>query len=172
MAGVSLSSSQVDLANQLSKRMGLENRVGFIRSDMTNTQFPSGTFDFIWACESTEHVPLDSLKKMFDEFARVSVIGASLVIITACGVPKGAEQQELIEKLNQWYTIFLKTPEEYELKSQDNWQLCNTLDLAPETIPFWQFRAKSKLKTGVEDKVIKGYGNGAFEYRLFSFRKK
>lgn len=55
VTGISLSQQQVDFANTVSKEKGLEDRVNFEVADFTNTNFPSESFDVIWACESVCH---------------------------------------------------------------------------------------------------------------------
>lgn len=169
MFGVTLSYKQANFANYASSKLGLQNLVGFTQANMLETPFDSNKFDFIWACESTEHIP--DLNDMFSEFDRVAKQKSKLVIIAACGVPEHPKGPEYIKLANDWYHMRVHSRKEYlESAKRNNWQLTNDVDLTQETIPYWDLRTRSQYKTGVE-KLSEGYKIGAGEYRLYSFKK-
>lgn len=165
--GVSLSSYQVEFANQIGQELGVSDNVKFHEANMLELPFEHNSFDFIWACESTEHIP--NLEEMFSEFRRVAKSGARLVIIGGCGNPEHPEGPEFIKGINEWYHILIHSPSEYLVAAEKTgWELIANVDLTPETIPYWHLRERSLHKTGVE-KFVKCYESGAGEYRLFAF---
>lgn len=52
VTGITLSQRQIDFANTIIQKKGIENKVDFQLMDYTNTSFPDESFDVIWACES------------------------------------------------------------------------------------------------------------------------
>lgn len=52
VTGISLSKKQIDSARRISKTLSLEHLVRFEVRDYTNTGYPPGRFDVIWALES------------------------------------------------------------------------------------------------------------------------
>ncbi|MFZ5932948.1 MAG: methyltransferase domain-containing protein [Patescibacteria group bacterium] len=164
MKGVSLSSYQVKFANRIAMELGVSEKVKFYEENLLKLPFGQDNFDFIWACESTEHVP--DLEEMFLEFRRVAKANARLIIIAGCGNPDHPEGAEFIKGINEWYHILIHSPSEYTAAAEKTgWKLIANVDLTPETIPYWHLRERSVLKTGVE-KFVKGYESGAGEYRL------
>jgi len=169
MFGVTLSYKQAVFANDASNRLGLQDWIGFTQANMLKTPFAPNKFDFIWACESTEHVP--DLNDMFLEFNRVARKESKLVIIAACGVPKHPNGPEYIKLANDWYHMRVHSRAEYlESAKNNDWKLTDDINLTQETIPYWDLRTRSQYKTGVE-KLSEGYKIGAGEYRLYSFKK-
>lgn len=169
IAGITLSLHQAEFASGIAKKFGVEDQVRFYQANMLETPFGSGSFDFIWACESTEHAP--DLAQMLNEFSRIAKDGGNLVIITGCGNPNHPEGPRYIKAINDWYHIRIHAPSEYiELANQHGWELFDDVNLTPETIPYWDLRANSQHKTGVEE-LRSGYKSGALEYHLFSYRK-
>jgi geranyl diphosphate 2-C-methyltransferase len=168
--GITLSEHQAKFASKIAKEFKVENSVRFHRANMLDLPFPPFTFDFIWACESTEHIP--DLERMLKEFNRVGKKDCKLIIIAGCANPKHPKGRKFIEVINEWYHMCIHTTEEYlKLADKQGWQLERNLDLTPETIPYWDLRGKSRYKTGVE-KLNWAYKVGAGEYRLFTFQKR
>ncbi len=166
--GVTLSPYQADFANKLVQEMGVD-ELRFHQANMMALPFKDNCFDFVWAVESTEHAP--DLGEMFAEFGRVAKPGAKLVIITGCGNPEHPEGQRFIEAINEWYRIQIHPAQEYlDAAQRTGWELIESEDLTPETIPYWDLRTRSNHRTGVE-KFNAAYKSGAGEYRLFSFQK-
>ncbi len=168
MKGVSLSSYQVGFASVTARELGIADRVEFHEANMLQLPFGDRAFDFVWACESTEHIP--DLKVMLGEFARVARKGAKLVVIAGCSNPANPKAAEFIEGINEWYHMLIHPTQEYlDAAEATGWNLEANIDLTPETIPYWHLRQRSVHKTGVE-KFVEGYECGAGEYRLFSFK--
>lgn len=167
MEGVSLSSYQVGFANKTAEALNLSDKVHFHQANMLELPFAHDYFDFIWACESTEHVP--DLDVMLIEFARVAKNDAKLVIIAGCSNPDNEHSAEFIEGINKWYHMLIHPTGNYlSAAERAKWKLTANVNLTSETIPYWHLREKSVHKTGVE-KFVEGYESGAGEYRLFGF---
>lgn len=168
--GITLSAYQAEFASRLVKELGVSNRVKFYQGDMLATPFRERVFDFIWACESTEHIP--DLNEMFQEFSRVIKKKGRLVIIAGCGIPENPEGPKYIKRINDWFHIRIHPPREYtQTISQYDWKLLYNVDLTQETIPYWKLRSRSTHKTGVEF-LKDAYTVRALEYRLFAYQKK
>jgi cyclopropane fatty-acyl-phospholipid synthase-like methyltransferase len=55
VTGITLSGKQVAKANGLAKKNGVEDKTKFFVRDFTDTGFPDGSFDVVWAIESVCH---------------------------------------------------------------------------------------------------------------------
>ncbi len=53
--GITISEKQLEKANELAKRLGLEKRCNFELQDYAKTNFPESSFDIVWAIESVCH---------------------------------------------------------------------------------------------------------------------
>ena len=80
MTGITLSPSQVRRATELAKEQETPN-AKFQVMDALEMQFPDNTFDYVWACESGEHMP--DKKKYVEEMTRVLKPGGRIVIVTS-----------------------------------------------------------------------------------------
>ena len=54
----------------------------FLVMDALNMAFPDNSFDYVWACESGEHMP--DKRRYVEEMARVLKPGGRIVIATWC----------------------------------------------------------------------------------------
>lgn len=68
ITGITLSAAQADRARQLAAEQSLPN-VQFQVMDAMNMSFPANSFDVVWACESSEHIP--DKKLLLQEVIRV-----------------------------------------------------------------------------------------------------
>jgi ubiquinone/menaquinone biosynthesis C-methylase UbiE len=80
VTGITLSPSQVRRATELAKEQETPN-AKFQVMDALEMQFPDNTFDYVWACESGEHMP--DKKKYVEEMTRVLKPGGRIVIVTS-----------------------------------------------------------------------------------------
>jgi geranyl diphosphate 2-C-methyltransferase len=167
--GLSLSEYQIEFASELVKRIGVDQKVSFDLGDMCDTKFRGNSIDFVWACESTEHI--DDLSKMFNEFFRITKPDSRLVIIAWCkGTIKSTE--DIIGKVNQAYVTNVHSVQEYEQVARNsNWQLEDKVDLRPQTAAYWRLRERSMTQSGTESFMSKGFTSGAIEYYLLKFRR-
>merc|ERR1712146_583378 len=68
LTGITLSGEQVKRATELANEQGISN-VQFKVMDALKMDYPDNSFDFVWACESGEHMP--DKKAYVDEMVRV-----------------------------------------------------------------------------------------------------
>jgi MPBQ/MSBQ methyltransferase len=81
VTGITLSAKQAARAAQLALDQGIPN-ADFRVMDALAMDFPDDTFDFVWACESGEHMP--DKGRYVEEMVRVLKPGGTLVIATWC----------------------------------------------------------------------------------------
>jgi geranyl diphosphate 2-C-methyltransferase len=168
--GLNLSEYQVKFASELVRHIGIDRKISFDLGDMCETKLEDNSVDFVWACESTEHV--DDLSKMFNEFHRITKPDSQLVIIAWCkGITESAE--DIIGKVNQAYVTNVHPVQEYERVAEDsNWRLEDKVDLRSQTAAYWRLRERSAVQSGTEPFMSKGFTNRAIEYYLLKFRRK
>ncbi|MER7721840.1 methyltransferase domain-containing protein [Streptomyces flaveolus] len=78
VVGVSVSSKQVDKANQLAEAAGLSGKVSFQHGDAMNLPFDDASFDAVWMLESVMQMP--DRKAALTEAARVLRPGGRLAL--------------------------------------------------------------------------------------------
>lgn len=167
IVGINLSSYQVNFATDLVEEMGLKDKISFEIGDMCDTRFENEFFDFIWACESTEHI--DDLPRMFKEFHRITKPDSPLLIITWT---KGEAVlgEEIVEKVNHAYITNIHSISEYEEAALNNgWVIENKVDLTQQTAAYWRLRERSTVQSGTESFMSQGFNNRTLEYYLLKF---
>lgn len=170
LVGVNISPYQVKFAHDQAERLGVAGDIKFILGDLLAIPVEDGSFDFILACESTEHIP--NLPKLFSEFSRVARPDCKLLIIAWCVNSDHAEALIIAEKLNTAYVASVHSRNEYlEGGSINGWELVEAVDLTPRTIPYWCLRERSVNKPGTESFMSYGFKSGALEYHLFKYQK-
>lgn len=164
MEGINLSEKQVSLGNTLAHALEVQDLVQFTQGNMLHLSKPDSYYDGIWACESTEHIP--DLKKMFQEFLRVSKPRARLVIITWC-----ANDPDLKKTVDEHYVTQIHTAEEYlQEASLSGWKLLHQENLSERTAKYWTIRSRSKHATGAESFMGPGFSSERLQYFLFTFQ--
>lgn len=164
--GVSISRSQVDFANEQSRKHGVDDKVSFHLKNMLDTGFESGSFDAIWNNESTMYVDLELL---FAEHARQLRRGGRYVCITGCyndvyGLPSRA-----VSQINAHYICDIHPRSTYFKQLAANRLVPSAVvDLTETAIPYWELRAKSSLTTGIEEAFLSAYKGGSFQYLLIA----
>lgn len=81
VTGITLSGNQARRAAALAEQQGVGN-VDFRVMDALAMDFPDNTFDFVWACESGEHMP--DKQRYIQEMTRVLKPGGRIVVATWC----------------------------------------------------------------------------------------
>ena len=106
VTGVSLSERQIATAQLNALKHKVSNLVDFQLSDYTETNFSQGSFDLIWACESSSSAP--DKAKMLREWQRLLKPGGKLVLLDFFKVPKVVQPEE--DLLRQWCDLWAMSP--------------------------------------------------------------
>jgi geranyl diphosphate 2-C-methyltransferase len=164
--GVSISEYQVAFANEQAAARGREDRVRFHFRNMLDTGFESGAFRAVWTNETTMYVDLFSL---FHEFARLLRPGGRYVCITGCYNDVLGERSPSVAYIDEHYICNIHPRSRYFQAMAENGLVpIRVLDLTPQTIPYWELRAKSPVRTGVEEPFLTAYREGSFHYLLIA----
>lgn len=162
--GVSISEQQVAFANDQAKRRGVDDKVGFHFRNMLDTRLETGSRRAIWTNETTMYVDLFEL---FAEFSRLLEPGGRYVCITGCSNDVTGLRSKAVSRIDEHYTCNIHPRSEYfKALAANNLVPIQVIDLTPDTIPYWELRAKSSVATGVEDPFLTAYKEGSFHYLL------
>jgi geranyl diphosphate 2-C-methyltransferase len=146
--GVSISSYQVGFANEQARRWNVADRVRFHLRNMLDTNFPAGEFAAIWTNETTMYVDLFDL---YREFARLLRPGGRYVCITGCYNDVLGAKSAAVEHIDQHYICRIHGRSTYfQALAANGLVPIEVVDLTPDTIPYWELRAQSSVRTGIE----------------------
>eukprot|EP01038_Epipyxis_sp_PR26KG_P010646 gene10646-14298_t len=143
VTGITLSPFQVKRATQLAKEQFVSN-AEFKVMDALNMNFPDNSFDYVWACESGEHMP--DKKKYVEEMTRVLKPGGRIVIATWCQRDEGnnpfdAQDRRMLDFLySEWSHPYFISINDYKSLMLGTQQLgeVGTDDWTVPTIPSWR----------------------------------
>ena len=144
VTGVTLSPTQAARATERAQLAGLSDRAQFLVTDVLNTPFPDGQFDFIWSMESGEHYP--DKGQFFQESYRLLKPGGQLLMATWCHRPTDSLAGSLTESeqlhLSWLYQVYhlpyvLAIPDYARLAKQKGFQQLRTADWSEAVAPFW-----------------------------------
>ncbi|WP_244188188.1 geranyl diphosphate 2-C-methyltransferase [Streptomyces regalis] len=162
--GVSISEQQVAFANDQAAKRGVADKVRFHFRNMLDTRLESGSRRAIWTNETTMYVDLFEL---FAEFSRLLEYGGRYVCITGCSNDVTGMRSKAVSKIDEHYTCNIHPRSEYfKALAANNLVPIQVIDLTPDTIPYWELRAKSSVATGIEDPFLTAYKEGSFHYLL------
>ena len=162
--GVSISSYQVDFANGQAARWSVADRVAFHLRNMLDTGFPSGEFDAVWTNETTMYVDLFDL---YREFARLLRQGGRYVCITGCYNDVLGAKSDAVAHIDAHYICKIHARSTYfRALAANSLVPIEVVDLTPATIPYWELRDTSSVRTGIEDPFLRSYRDGSFQYLL------
>lgn len=162
--GVSISSYQVGFANEQATRWSVSDRVQFHLKNMLDTGFEGGDFSAIWTNETTMYVDLFDL---YREFARLLRKGGRYVCITGCYNDVLGTKSAAVEHIDQHYICKIHPRSQYFAALAANGLVpIEVVDLTPATIPYWELRNTSSVRTGIEDPFLSSYKDGSFQYLL------
>ena len=162
--GVSISEQQVEFANNQAVERGVADQVRFHFRNMLDTGFETGSRQGIWTNETTMYV---DLFKLFAEFARLLKDGGRYVCITGCYNDITGGRSRAVSQIDAKYICNIHPRSEYfKALAANNLVPINVIDLTPQTIPYWELRAKSSVATGVEEPFLTAYKEGSFHYLL------
>ncbi|MFE7429679.1 geranyl diphosphate 2-C-methyltransferase [Streptomyces sp. NPDC057545] len=164
--GISISETQVAFATTQAAKHGVGDKVRFHLRNMLDTGFETGSFRAVWNNESTMYVDLSTL---FAEYARLLARGGRYVTITGCYNDTYGLPSREVSTINAHYICDIHPRSTY-FKEMANNRLVpiSVVDLTAATIPYWELRAQSSLRTGIEDSFLTAYKNGSFQYLLIA----
>jgi geranyl diphosphate 2-C-methyltransferase len=161
--GVSISEYQVGFANDQAAAHGVADRVRFHYRNMLGTGLPSGVLRGVWTNETTMYVDLTDL---YREFARLLQPGGRYVCITGCSNDVTGRSAS-VRQIDEHYNCRIHPQGRYFKALADNGLVpVKVLDLTPDTIPYWELRALSPVRTGIEEPFLTAYKEGSFRYLL------
>ncbi|MER6568469.1 geranyl diphosphate 2-C-methyltransferase [Streptomyces sp. NPDC001093] len=164
--GVSISEQQVGFANDQARHRGVTDKVRFHFRNMLDTRLETGSRRAIWTNETTMYVDLFEL---FAEFSRLLEYGGRYVCITGCSNDVTGMRSKAVSRIDEHYTCNIHPRSEYfRALAASNLVPIQVVDLTPDTIPYWELRAKSSLATGIEDPFLTAYKEGSFHYLLIA----
>jgi geranyl diphosphate 2-C-methyltransferase len=164
--GVSISQVQVDFANEQAAERAVSDRVRFHFRNMLDTGFDTGSRAAAWNNESTMYVDLHEL---FAEVGRVLHFGGRYVTITGCYNDVTGGRSKAVSHIDQHYTCDIHPRSRYFRALADNGFVpMQVIDLTDLTIPYWELRAQSPVRTGIEDAFLTAYREGSFHYLLIA----
>ncbi|MEV5876065.1 geranyl diphosphate 2-C-methyltransferase [Streptomyces sp. NPDC052101] len=164
--GVSISEQQVDFANEQAAQRAVHDKVRFHFRNMLDTRLDTGSRRAIWTNETTMYVDLFEL---FAEFSRLLEYGGRYVCITGCSNDVTGMRSKAVSRIDEHYTCNIHPRSEYfRALAANNLVPIQVIDLTPDTIPYWELRAKSSVATGIEDPFLTAYKEGSFHYLLIA----
>lgn len=163
--GVSISEYQVEFANQQAEAHGVADRVRFLYRNMLDTGLASGAYQGVWNNETTMYV---DLTEMCSEFARLLQPGGRYVCITGCSDDVTGRSAS-VRQIDEHYNCKIHPQSHYFTALAANGLVpVKVLDLTPDTIPYWELRAQSSVRTGIEEPFLTAYREGSFHYLLIA----
>jgi len=164
--GVSISEAQVEFANGQAQQRGVADRVRFHFRNMLDTSFAAGSRQVIWTNETTMYVDLFEL---LGEFARLLSHGGRYACITGCYNDLTGGRSKAVSQIDERYSCNVHSRSEYfKALAARNFVPINVIDLTPDTIPYWELRARSSVATGIEDAFLTAYREDSFHYLLIA----
>lgn len=164
--GVTISDYQCDFANTQAQARGVDGQVRFYLRNMLDTGFPSGSYRGLWTNETTMYVDLGDL---FSEFARLLAHGGRYVCITGCYNDLVGGPSASVQRINDQYLCEVHSRGDYfRALSANGLVPIGVTDLTDATIPYWELRDRSAVRTGVETAFLSAYREGSFQYLLIA----
>ena len=164
--GVTISEYQVEFANQQAVARGVDHQVKFHFRNMLDTGFDTGSCRGIWTNETTMYVDLFEL---YAEFHRLLEYGGRYVCITGCYNDVTGGRSKAVSRIDEHYTCNIHPRSEYfKALAASHLVPINVIDLTPQTIPYWELRARSSVATGIEEPFLTAYKEGSFHYLLIA----
>ncbi|NGO70769.1 geranyl diphosphate 2-C-methyltransferase [Streptomyces boncukensis] len=164
--GITLSSKQAEFAAGQAKQRGIDEHVAFHTGNMLDTGFTPGGYRAVWNNESTMYVDLTDL---FAAHSRLLARGGRYVTITGCYNEVYGQPSKAVSTINAHYECNIHGRNEYFRALAANRLVpIEVRDLTPETIPYWELRARSSVATGIEEAFLSSYRDRSFQYLLIA----
>lgn len=162
--GVTISEYQANFANDQAERRGLGDQVRFHLRNMLDTGFPDGEFRAIWTNETTMYVDLFEL---YSVFHRLLADGGRYVCITGCFNDVRGSKSPSVTHIDDHYNCRVHARSTYfKALAANDLVPSKVVDLTPSTIPYWELREQSSVRTGIEEAFLTGYRDESFQYLL------
>jgi geranyl diphosphate 2-C-methyltransferase len=161
--GVSISEYQVGFANEQAEAHGAADQVRFHFRNMLDTGLPTGAFRGMWTNETTMYVDLTEL---YTEATRLLRPGGRYVCITGCSDDVTGRSAS-VRRIDEHYNCKIHPRSGYfQAMAATGLVPAKVLDLTPDTIPYWELREQSPVRTGIEEPFLTAYREGSFHYLL------
>jgi geranyl diphosphate 2-C-methyltransferase len=162
--GVTISEYQANFANEQAVKRGVQDRVRFHLRNMLDTGFPGDAFQGIWTNETTMYVDLFDL---YREFSRLLRNGGRYVCITGCYNDVLGPKSASVNRIDSHYICNVHPRSTYfKALAANDLVPIKVFDLTPQAIPYWELRAESSVRTGIEASFLTAYREESFHYLL------
>lgn len=135
--GITIAGSQVELANRFASKRGLQDRIRFEEGDYCNTGFADGSFDVVWALESSCHA--EDKSRFLKEAFRVLRPGGHLAVGDwfRTARPLEPDDEDLLHGwLSCWVIPDLETIDDYvQLTKEAGFVDVTARDISPQVRP-------------------------------------
>ncbi|ELP65788.1 methyltransferase domain-containing protein [Streptomyces sp. WI04-05B] len=164
--GVNYCAHHVDFTQNLARERGVANRVQFHFTNMMQTPFEDGTFDFIVSNETTMCV---DIHKAFAEFSRLLRPGGRYVAVTWSRHDAVHPRSEASREIDEHYLCGMhKRSTYFEALAANGLVPYHVRDHTEEAIPYWELREHSELRTGVEAPFLRGFREQSIDYLVIA----
>lgn len=177
--GVSLSERQITTARANAVKHAVADQVSFVKADYTKTDFADGSFDYVWACESSSSAADKS--QMLAEWYRLLKPEGKLILLDFFKAsPTPGDVDPL---LNKWSELWAMSPlistEEFSATlERQNFKLLEKTDLTNNITPTikWLYRSYLygrlpavlyNLFFGAQKYSRNHYKSGLYQYQAY-----
>jgi geranyl diphosphate 2-C-methyltransferase len=161
---VTISEHQVGFAREQAVLRGRQQQVRFHFRNMLDTGFPSSSYRAVWTNETTMYVDLFDL---YRELARLLRPGGRYVCVTGCYNDVLGARWPSVAAIDEHYRCSIHPRSAYfRALAVSGLVPIAVDDLTPRTIPYWELRAESPLRTGIEEAFLTAYREGSFHHLL------
>lgn len=114
VTGITLSEKQKKQAEEYAEKQGLSHKADFFLEDYTNTSFPAGSFDVVWAIESVCHA--EDKMNFLKEAYRLLKPGGRLIVADFFNKEglKGSDKEFMDKMAYGWAIKSFATIEDFE----------------------------------------------------------
>jgi ubiquinone/menaquinone biosynthesis C-methylase UbiE len=168
--GITISEDQIKLANDYSKKKGVESQVSFLNRDFMNTKFPEENFDAAYSLESMCYAynKHDFLKEM----KRILKPGGRLAILDGFRNGKYPIEPSLEEKYDQWckgWRLDQRLDTQINFKNylkEEGFQEITYRDITANVLPSSKRLYRMAIKSLIIVNLVRFFTK--YDYKLFS----
>jgi geranyl diphosphate 2-C-methyltransferase len=137
---------------------------------MLDSGFPDANFRGIWTNETTMYVDLFDL---YREFARLLEPRGRYVCVTGCYNDVLGAKSAAVNEIDEHYICNVHARSTYfKAMAANDLVPISVVDLTPQTIPYWELREQSSVRTGIEKAFLTAYREHSFHYLLIVADRK